>query len=296
MAVILVVEDSPLQCRHLCDQLHAAGHTTLTAANGVAAIDVMRAAAPDAVISDVVMPEMGGIELSRHFRTHHPAVPVLVVTEYGSEELAVEALKVGAANYLPKRNLPRDLVPVLDELLSVASAQAQQRNVLKRLTGVERRFELDNDPALVAGVVSQVELVLRELDLFDEGDRMQVGVAVHEAVVNAIVHGNLEVSSDLKRDDWAGYHQAIASRAKTPPYRDRRVRVTVRADRDADLCVRLADQGPGFDPSALPDPTDPANLMKGCGRGLLLIRTFFDDVRHNPTGNEITMVKRVAPR
>ena len=53
---------------------------------------------------------------------------------------------------------------------------------------------------------------------------------------------------------------------------------------------RSAD-GPGFDPRALPDPTDPANWEKACGRGLLLIRTFFDDVKHNATGNEITMTK-----
>jgi CheY-like chemotaxis protein len=296
MALILVVEDSPLQSRHLCDLLKAAGHTTLTAANGMAALEVMKGTKPDVVVSDMIMPEMNGIELTRHFRARHPATPVLVVTEHGSEELAVEALRAGAANYLPKRNLTRDLVPVLEELLCVASAQMQQLNVLKRLTGVELRFELDNDPGLVAGVVSQVEQVMRQLDLFEETDRMQVGVAVHEAAVNAIVHGNLEVDSDLKRDDWAKYHEAIADRARMPPYSTRRVRTTVRAERNTELSVCIADQGPGFDPTKLPDPTDPENLMKGCGRGMLLIRTFFDDVRHNSTGNEITMVKRVTPK
>ncbi len=55
----------------------------------------------------------------------------------------------------------------------------------------------------------------------------------------------------------------------------------------------IRDEGPGFDPSTLPDPTDPANLERVSGRGLLLIHAFMDEVRHNPTGNEITMVKRV---
>ena len=58
--------------------------------------------------------------------------------------------------------------------------------------------------------------------------------------------------------------------------------------------VRITDQGPGFDPKMLPDPTDPENLMKGSGRGLLMIRSFFDVVEHNPTGNQITMTKRVG--
>lgn len=54
----------------------------------------------------------------------------------------------------------------------------------------------------------------------------------------------------------------------------------------------IRDEGPGFDSTSLPDPTDPVNLEKVSGRGLLLIRTFMDEVRHNPKGNEIVLVKR----
>jgi anti-sigma regulatory factor (Ser/Thr protein kinase) len=56
--------------------------------------------------------------------------------------------------------------------------------------------------------------------------------------------------------------------------------------------ITIRDEGPGFDPSSLPDPTDPENIGKISGRGLLLIRTFMDDVRFNETGNEITLVKK----
>jgi anti-sigma regulatory factor (Ser/Thr protein kinase) len=54
----------------------------------------------------------------------------------------------------------------------------------------------------------------------------------------------------------------------------------------------IRDEGPGFDPSLLPDPTDQANLKMISGRGLLLIRTFMDEVHHDPTGTQITMIKR----
>jgi hypothetical protein len=53
----------------------------------------------------------------------------------------------------------------------------------------------------------------------------------------------------------------------------------------------VRDEGPGFDPSILPDPTDPANLEQVGGRGLLLIRTFMNKVYHNERGNEITLIK-----
>jgi len=50
----------------------------------------------------------------------------------------------------------------------------------------------------------------------------------------------------------------------------------------------IRDEGPGFDP----DPTDPAHLEMPSGRGLLLIRAFMDEVIHNPTGNQVTLIKR----
>jgi hypothetical protein len=55
------------------------------------------------------------------------------------------------------------------------------------------------------------------------------------------------------------------------------------------------DEGPGFDPSLLPDPTDPENLARPHGRGLMLMRTFMDDLTFNSTGNEVRMLKRAVP-
>ena len=53
----------------------------------------------------------------------------------------------------------------------------------------------------------------------------------------------------------------------------------------------IRDEGPGFDPNSLPDATDPARPAP-CGRGLLLMRTFMDEVHFNEKGNEVTLVKR----
>ena len=76
-----------------------------------------------------------------------------------------------------------------------------------------------------------------------------------------------------------------------PPYRDRRVEVIARlTKREAVYTIR--DEGPGFNPDLLPDPTDPESLMRPYGRGMMLIRTFMDKVWFNDKANEITMVKR----
>ena len=128
------------------------------------------------------------------------------------------------------------------------------------------------------------------MKLCDQSGLILVGVALHEAMTNAIYHGNLELGSDLREQDEKAYYDLAAARQRQEPYQSRRVYVTGEVSRlEAVFIVR--DEGPGFDPSLLPDPTDPANLEKVCGRGLFLIRTFMDAVEHNEAGNQITMVK-----
>jgi len=64
----------------------------------------------------------------------------------------------------------------------------------------------------------------------------------------------------------------------------------------AEVTFRVRDEGLGFDPAALPDPAEAANLERAEGRGLALIRAFLDGVRHNAAGNEVSLVKRADSR
>jgi anti-sigma regulatory factor (Ser/Thr protein kinase) len=57
----------------------------------------------------------------------------------------------------------------------------------------------------------------------------------------------------------------------------------------------IRDEGPGFNPAALPDTTDVTSLDQPRGRGVMLMRTFMDEVRYNPSGNSVTMMKRLKP-
>ena len=118
-----------------------------------------------------------------------------------------------------------------------------------------------------------------------------MSVALEEALTNAVHHGNLEVSSELRQDDDSRYYELIRQRSKEEPYRGRRVQIKVRmSDRDAVFVIR--DEGPGFDVAGRPDPTEPENLEQAGGRGILLMTTFMDEVLFNERGNEVTLVKR----
>jgi anti-sigma regulatory factor (Ser/Thr protein kinase) len=74
---------------------------------------------------------------------------------------------------------------------------------------------------------------------------------------------------------------------------DRRTFITLTATRNQAVFI-IRDEGPGFDLATIPDPDDPTNLESIGGRGLLLIGAFMDDVHHNESGNELTMIKRKA--
>ena len=111
----------------------------------------------------------------------------------------------------------------------------------------------------------------------DEDARHWVNVAVRESVINAIKHGNAHDERKRVHVEFTPLHQC------QPP---------------AGIQIRVRDEGPGFDPSTLPDPLAPENLLKASGRGIFLIRSFMDEMvlqRAPEGGMEVVMIKRVSP-
>jgi CheY-like chemotaxis protein len=292
MATVLVVDDSAVDRRRAGQLLeNGTGWTAVYADNGREALALMQRGTPDVVLTDLQMPEMDGLALVQEIKSKYPLVPVVLMTAYGSEDIAIQALRQGAASYVPKRNLADDLAETVSTVLEVAKADRHQQRLLECLTHTESNFLLDNDAALIPSLIGHLEANLARMRLCDENGLIRVAVALREALVNAIHHGNLEVSSELREKDDKTYYQLIEERRRQKPYQDRRVHLIAQESRLKAVYI-VRDEGPGFDPTRLGDPTDPANLEKVSGRGLLLIRTFMDEVHHNEDGNQITMVKR----
>jgi CheY-like chemotaxis protein/anti-sigma regulatory factor (Ser/Thr protein kinase) len=288
---VLVAEDSKTQSLLFRSLLEKAGYRAVMAVNGREALDMIKNMPPDVVITDLNMPEMNGLELVEAVHSDFPTIPVILATGVGSEEIAAEALRKGAASYVPKRNL-KDLIPTLQRLLAVAHADRASAQLSACATLSEVRFILPNDGALAAPLVAQLKRMVERFNLRDGNGAMRVAMAFDEALQNAILHGNLEVSSKLREGDDAGAYYSLASeRRLQAPYKDRSVHVRAVVSRD-NAVITIRDEGPGFNPGTIPDPTDPAYLDRPCGRGLWLIHAFIDEVHHNETGNEITMILR----
>ena len=289
---VLVVDDAAMD-RHLAGAIvqKIEGWRATYAANGKEALETLQKQTPDVVLTDMLMPEMDGLELVRAIRAKYPLVPVILMTAHGSEDLAIQALRNGAASYVPKKSLARDLADTLDGVLAASQTNRREQRILDCVIQQETQYQLENDLAMVAPLVGHLEHQLERMRLCEPSGLVLVGVALHEALTNAILHGNLGLSSELRETDENLYYRQAAERRTQPPWSDRRVFVNATLTPQEAVFV-IRDEGEGFDPDLLPDPTDPSNLGRVYGRGLLLIQTFMDRVEHNERGNQITMVKR----
>ncbi|MFC1596867.1 response regulator [Planctomycetota bacterium] len=297
MPKVLVVDDSKVDRRLVCEFLRNQSQWTVEdAANGVEALARMKDSVPDLMVTDLNMPVMDGLELVTAMREHHPDVPVILITAYGSEALASEALRRGASSYVPKSQLADRLLGTMEEVLALARADRTYEQLINCLTRTEFTFFLENDTALIDPMVDLVQQMVAGMEVADFTGRLRIGVALKEALLNALFHGSLEISADAMQqvqDRLLDEKEAslVEQRRSEPPYRDRKIFVDVRiTEAEARFVVR--DEGPGFDVAAVPDPSSPGALEAEQGRGLSLMRTFMDEVVFNDSGNEVTMVKR----
>lgn len=155
----------------------------------------------------------------------------------------------------------------------------------------ELRLQIPSNRRFISPVLSLLRELSRNAADFSDRDQTSICLALEEALVNAMVHGNLEVSSKLRDLDDDSFEREIAFRLQSTPYESRRVELVARFT-DSQVTFTIRDEGPGFDVDAIPDCTDAENLCLTHGRGLFLMRAFMDEVVHNQTGNQVTMVKR----
>jgi serine/threonine-protein kinase RsbW len=142
----------------------------------------------------------------------------------------------------------------------------------KHLTGQQASritYTLESSLDSVNKVEQTAEQMAKKAGI-DEDEIFKITMAVREAAVNAVLHGN---SYDP----------------------DKRITASFENTGEA-LVIRIADQGKGLDPETLPDPLAPENLLRGSGRGIFLIRSFMDEVHFKQLhpGTELTLIKHLG--
>ena len=295
MPTVLVVDDSATDRRLAGGLLEKhKDWDVVYAADGREALSQVELHIPDLVLTDLQMPEMNGLELVQAMKDEYPLIPVILMTAQGSEEIAVEALRQGAASYVTKKKLAWDLIETVEHVLVVSGEKRGQARLMRRMIDSEYSFVLENDLPLIFSLVGYLRQTVRSIRYYSETDYLRVGIALEEALLNAYFHGNLEIGSEMREVDHKRYYELAEERCRELPYRDRRIHVQAKLSQTEAVYV-IRDEGPGFDPSSLPDPVDPPNLERPSGRGLLLMRTFMEQVIYNDVGNQVTLIKRRTP-
>lgn len=278
MQHILVVDDNPVDralARGMLEDLP--GVNVEFASNGAEALEHLEATTPLAIVTDLNMPEMDGLALVRSVRRGFPTVPVVLMTAFGSEELALEALLAGAADYVPKHRLAQDLARSVEGVLTTGQGDWQRERMSPYLRYMQLGYELPRDLHLIPPLVNQLLAEAAALTSLESVERVRLAKCLAEAIHNAMVHGTCDNLDD---------------QTATAPSAACLVTVSAELTPTAGQFV-IRDPGPGFDHSVLVDPRrSPTQLTRDSGKGLALIQLFMDEVRFNEPGNQITLVKR----
>ncbi|MFC1502396.1 sigma-54-dependent transcriptional regulator [bacterium] len=127
---ILIVDDDPKIRLVLADRLQASGFIICQAHNGKRGLEMVSADKPDLVLLDLQMPEMSGLEVLKRLLKDTPNLPVIILTAHGSIEHAVEAMKLGAYDFLPKPCKPDHILLVVQKALDQKSTPNKRLRII----------------------------------------------------------------------------------------------------------------------------------------------------------------------
>ena len=212
---ILVVDDEPQLARVLRTGLKTHGYEVRVAADGVSALETFGDWPPDLIITDLAMPNMGGLELCRRLR-ERSQLPIIVLSVRGEEKTKVEALDAGADDYVTK--------PFgMDELLARVRAQlrrAQNAAATDIPSSVleEGDFRIDLEARTVTVRGGEVHLTPKEYDLLVYFVRHAGKVLTHRTLLGAVWGGDYTEQGEYLRVFVGQLRKKIEPDPSSPRY------------------------------------------------------------------------------
>ncbi len=179
--LILIVDDEPRMLQFVRMNLEAEGARVMTANTGLEALDKVRESIPDAVVMDVMMPELDGFETLKLLRAQSD-VPVIMLTVRADEEERIRGLELGADDYMGKPFSPRELVSRLKAVLRRTAPEAAKSEQLK--IDEDLTIDLRNREVIVKG--EKVKLRPTEWRLLYHLVQNAGWVLPHEAILTKV--------------------------------------------------------------------------------------------------------------
>jgi DNA-binding NtrC family response regulator len=151
------VDDEPDMAENVGLIVERAGYETTVETESTRVVNLLETKQPDLVVTDLMMPEMNGVELLEEIKVSHPQLPVIVVTAFASVDSAVEAMKKGASDYLSKPFSPEELLMRVEKALAWTELKEENR-------ALRERFEEEDRYKEIIGESSALQEILRMVD------------------------------------------------------------------------------------------------------------------------------------
>ncbi|MBI5236332.1 MAG: diguanylate cyclase [Deltaproteobacteria bacterium] len=168
---ILVVDDDAFFRKVFTDHLSSAGYNVTGVSSGAVALNIVENEPVDLVITDIVMPEMSGVDLLHKIKQHNSLIDVIVVTGHGTIESAIETLKSGAFDYLRK--------PVNEiELLHTVERCMEMKKILEENQGMKQSLKLHEASRVITATLDVMKLYDAAIDVFMQSVASGAGLVI----------------------------------------------------------------------------------------------------------------------
>ncbi|MCB1188303.1 response regulator [bacterium] len=293
---ILIVDDEEIIRNVLKRKLEqSTDYKVHTAGDGVPALELFKEQNIDLVISDLMMSEMNGIELLRNLKQIKPGIPVIIITGYGTLDDAIEAIHLGAEDFIKKPFDINDVIETIEKTFRKMAEEADQREIIKYIEDENIRLAIPSDFEFLNTVINYVFSHLRARWLVNDENLHDVKVCMYEALTNAFEHGNLGIPGDEKsrllETSQQAWRDFLMERMQDPVNREKQIEVNLQIS-ETRMSLRVRDQGTGFDFDNHFKDVEPELLFRSSGRGLLLIRSLMDEMWFEDGGRALVMVKQ----
>ena len=210
---ILIVDDEPQITRVLRTTLNAQGYDIRIANDGETALEIAKDFTPDLVITDLVMPNMNGIDLCRQLRKSSQ-VPILVLSVRGEERSKIQALDSGADDYITKPFSTGELLARVRAVLRRAPPTPGEAKT--KIDAGDFRIDIDAHAVSVAG--RDVRLTPKEFDVLLYMAQHPHKVLTHRAILNAVWGSNSMEQNEYLRVFVGQLRKKLEPDAGSPKY------------------------------------------------------------------------------
>ena len=294
---ILVVDDEELIINLLADYFSDLGYRVTAVKDAEKAIEELNNGHNfSLVLTDINLPGKSGLDLLKIVKETKEDLPVVLLTGMKTLDTAISALKSGAQDYVTK---PFDLATirkVVEKVLRLRNRSIRKVRIYEKLQQLKLSFQFKTVELDPDAVSKELAGFLYKMKFAPEEEIKQYELVFTETLINGIEHGNLELPSSLKSNDFlqmAEFEELKENRLQDPQYANRKISIIFECNSDL-FSFTVRDEGPGFDWKKYINTTHKIvnDNEKSYGRGFMIIQHLIDEVYFNETGNTITLIKQ----